>query len=442
MTLFQPDHLSWIMAGLIIFVMTTVYGFSKRYMMGDRYYQRHLKNILFLTISLLIMVFADNLLVLLAAWTLSNLLLVRLMIHKKEWMAARASGILALKTFGIGIVLLAIGFYLLADITHTLSIHALLSNNNAQPSAKLSIALTFIFIAAMTQSAIYPFHRWLISSLNSPTPVSALMHAGLVNGGGFLLIRFAPLYLTQPMLLHVIFIAGLITVILGTFWKLIQTDIKRMLACSTMGQMGFMVMECGMGLFPLALSHLVWHGLFKAYLFLGSGAVAQEKLRQNHFGRTTFLSFILAAIFGLIGAYVFALTAGNIFSIDNTSVIMLGLAFMTCTQFSCNFLEANITLGKVILAIFASVLSGLFYGASIFVIDYLLAALNLFQPQALDGIYISGFVIIFLIWLCLNLNLTERLQKTRLWQRLYMLALNGSQPNANTITANRTDYQF
>ena len=115
---------------------------------------------------------------------------------------------------------------------------------------------------------------------------------------------------------------------------------------------------------------------------------------------------------------------------------------MTCTQFACNFLEANITLVKVILAILASVLSGLFYGASIFVIDYLLAALNLFQPQALDAIYTSGFAVIFLIWICLNLNISERLQKTTLWQRLYMSALNSSQPNASTITANRTDYQF
>jgi len=129
----------------------------------------------------------------------------------------------------------------------------------------------------MTQSAIWPFHTWLISSLNSPTPVSAIMHAGLINGGGFLLTRFAGLFVQSTGMLQVIFFLGLLTALIGTLWKLMQHDIKRMLACSTMGQMGFMIAQCGLGLFPAAIAHLCWHGLFKAYLFLSSGSAAHEK---------------------------------------------------------------------------------------------------------------------------------------------------------------------
>ena len=103
------------------------------------------------------------------------------------------------------------------------------------------------------------------------------MHAGLINGGGFLLARFAPMLAIQPPILNLIFIAGITTALLGTLWKLMQSDVKRMLACSTMGQMGFMIAQCGLGLFPAAVAHLSWHGLFKAYLFLSTGSAAKEK---------------------------------------------------------------------------------------------------------------------------------------------------------------------
>ena len=186
------------------------------------------------------MVFADHLLLLLAAWACSDLLLVRLMIHKSSWTAARNAGMLALKTFCLGFAgswpwFLSAGRKLQAP---PLSVGS--SRRQARRRHGLRRAATGRN-RCDEQSAAWPFHRWLISSLNSPTPVSALMHAGLVNGGGFLLVRFAPLYARQPVLLHGLFMVGLVTAVVGTFWKLLQTDIKRMLACSTMGQMGFML---------------------------------------------------------------------------------------------------------------------------------------------------------------------------------------------------------
>ena len=438
---FQADSLSWVMAVLIGLVIITVSGFSKRYMAGDRYYRRHAGDIFVLGAGVVIMVFANHLLALLAGWGISNFFLVRLMVHKREWQAARNSGILAYKTFGLGFLMLGGAAYLLADAAGTPSIQAILAQSQNLPHSTITMALMLMIGAAMTQSGIWPFHKWLTSSLNSPTPVSALMHAGLVNGGGFMLVRFAPLFITQPMLLKALFIVGMSTAIIGTFWKLLQTDIKRMLACSTMGQMGFMVAQCGMGLFAPAVSHLVWHGLFKAYLFLGTGSVVQEKRRNNPLGAMTPASFVLACVLGAMGAYMFAWSAGIAFAFIDTGSLMIGLAFMTSVQL-CRMLLEKMTLTSILAAFIASVVAGGMYGGSIRLIEIVLAPLNLWQPQPLDAVYIAGFAIISLIWLAMNLNAATRLQHSAWWKRLYITALNGSQPHPATITATRSSYHY
>ena len=195
--LFRADSLAWVMAGLILFVIVNVTAYSSRYLAGDRNRRRQQLLILLLGICMLCIAFADHLLGLLIAWIASNLLLVRLMIHKAEWMAARNSGLLALKTFGIGVTFLGAGFWLLAENAGTASIRGMISTADAVTTGTTTTdtvtsmkfwGLLLVALAAMTQSAVWPLHRWLISSLNSPTPVSALMHAGLINGGGFLIV--------------------------------------------------------------------------------------------------------------------------------------------------------------------------------------------------------------------------------------------------------------
>ena len=438
--LFRPDSLSWVMAGLIVFVIANVSSYSSRYMAGDRNKGHHHLAVLLLGASVLVMVFADHLLLVLGGWAAGNLLLVMLMIHKGQWTAARNAGFLALKTFGLGLLLLATGFWLLADATGTPYIHAI----NASPEALSSTAvvgLLMIAVAAMTQSAAWPFHRWLTSSLNSPTPVSALMHAGLVNGGGFLLVRFGPLYLNQPGLLHFLFIAGLLTAVVGTFWKLLQPDIKRMLACSTMGQMGFMLMQCGMGLFAPAVSHLCWHGLFKAYLFLSAGSVVQEKRRSVSQTGSNFIRLPLACFAGVAGAWAFARTSGFGFSLENTGSVMTGLAFMAATQLALRLLDAPLNLAKLIFAPVVGMFAGGMYGASVLLIEKVLEPQYATQAQPLDAVYLAGFGVIALVWLVMNMNLAARLQSLSGWKRLYVTALNASQPHSHTITANRTAYQ-
>jgi len=138
-------------------------------------------------------------------------------------------------------------------------------------------------IGAMSKSAQFPFHIWLPRYLYAPTPVTALLHAGIINAGGFLINRLAPLFGSSSTTLHAAFIIGTLTAVLGASMMLAQNDIKNMLGFSTIGQMGYMVMECGLGAFALAVFHLIAHGLFKATVFLYSGNVIGKARHEPHF---------------------------------------------------------------------------------------------------------------------------------------------------------------
>ena len=145
-----------------------------------------------------------------------------------------------------------------------------------------AVTLLF-FIGAMGKSAQFPIHLWLPGSLYAPTPVHALLHAGIINAGGFLINRLAPLFGLSSTTLHVAFVVGTLTAVLGASTMLAQNDIKKTLGFSTIGQMGYMIMECGLGAFSLAVFHLIAHGLFKATVFLNCGNVIHKARQEPHF---------------------------------------------------------------------------------------------------------------------------------------------------------------
>ena len=128
-------------------------------------------------------------------------------------------------------------------------------------------------LAAVLKSAQFPFHGWLPDTMETPTPVSALMHAGIINAGGFLIIRFSPLMAKAPHALELLAAVGGFTALFGSLVMITQTSVKRTLAFSTVAQMGFMMLQCGLGAFALALLHIAAHSLYKAHAFLSSGSV-------------------------------------------------------------------------------------------------------------------------------------------------------------------------
>lgn len=437
--LLHIDNLSLVMMVLVGFVAVCITSFSLRYLKGDRKQSSFYFNLSALVLAVFIMVSADHIVLFLTSWVAGNLFLTKLMMHKQEWEAAKQSSILALKNFGWGGVFLGSASLILYSVTEETSIQAILSTSIETPWA-VGVCL-LLMLAAMSQSALWPFHRWLISSLNSPTPVSAIMHAGLVNGGGFLLARFAPILLEQSAILGITFMVGIATALLGTLWKLMQSDIKRTLACSTMGQMGFMIAQCGLGLFPAAVAHLCWHGLFKAYLFLASGSVAQEK-RLDLEGPPSMKRFFVAFLCGIVGAYMFSLTSDKDFLAGDTTLFLIVIAMIAGTQVALSILP-DPPLTRIPLALIATMITGSLYGLSVRLIGQVLDPLGISIPQPINLLHIIALVALSSSWLAILFAPRPNGVECPEWMlKAYVRTLNASQPHPKTITAHRNQYQF
>ena len=439
---FIVNEISWLMATLILFVSGIVHHFSLSYMSGDRNYRRYFLYLSLITISTLLMVAADNIVILISFWALSNLILVLMMMHKLQWEAAKNSGILAIKTFVLGLAFLSAGTGLLAYESGTISLNLIVENSDSLSTPIRMISLFLIILAAFTQSGGWPFHGWLISSLNSPTPVSAFMHAGLVNGGGVLIARFAPVFLHESLLLDLLFILAVITLVLGGIWKLLQTDIKRMLACSTMTQMGFMMMQCGLGLFPAALAHLCWHGLFKAFLFLRSGSTIADDRRSNEERVSNFPTFFLSSLCGVIGAIGFVFGSGLSFNLIDTTTVLIFFSWMASTQLAHTILQKKQSFLFVLTATVFCLATGALYGLTVDIIELAVAPLQIWQPQPINTIHIIVITLIFCIWIALNLKPFTDHEGSLWWRRFYVKMLNASQPDPKTITSNKNGYKF
>lgn len=285
------DRLAAVMMVLISFVSLVIHVYSERYMVGDAGYTRFFGLLGSLTFVLLSLVSSGNLLWVFACWHLVTWLLAGLLVCNPASRAARDAGQKTFWVHSLGDAAFALVLLILYGSYGTLDVTELFTRVQAAPvriwsglQLEMDVPLVttlLLVLSVMTKSAQFPFHFWLIGTIEAPTPVSALMHAGIVNAGGFLVNRMAPLFGLAPTTLHLLFVIGGLTALIGASAMLTQTSVKRTLVYSTMGQMGYMVMECGLGAFALAVFHLCAHGLFKATLFLNSGA-------QIHKARTEF----------------------------------------------------------------------------------------------------------------------------------------------------------
>jgi NAD(P)H-quinone oxidoreductase subunit 5 len=437
--LFYLDALSIVIMGLVAFIAICIGSYSLRYLEGDKKKRTFFLNLSMLVCTVFILLCADHLLLFLASWGVSNYLLAKLMLHKRGWEAARQSSILAGKNFGLGLLFLSAAALILYNATGLATIQGILSTP-LEPWAAIASGI-LLLLAAMTQSALWPFHRWLTSSLNSPTPVSALMHAGLVNGGGLLLARFSPILAQQPVLMNMIFATGITTALLGTLWKLMQSDIKRMLASSTMGQMGFMIAQCGLGLFPAAVAHLCWHGLFKAYLFLTSASAAREQRLDLDYPPST-KHFLLSLICGAFGAYTFSLGSAKAIATADTTLFLTLLAMIAGAQFALPIISSR-QQARLPLALLATAIMGICYGFSVYLIEHLLAPINMLVPQPLNALHFIAAALLIITWLAMLFVRPIKSGSIPDWLlKKYVQMLNASQPHPETINAHRNKYQY
>jgi len=272
---------AWV--AVLVQLLGTVIGvFSSRYLQGEPGQPRYVAALAGVLAAVHLLLLADHWLVLIAAWAAVGLALQHLLCFYtdrpfallaalKKRLADRLAD--ALLIAAAALAWHEVGSGSLSDLWRHLEAGA--------PSFALQTSAVFLALAVVLRTALLPMHGWLIQVMEAPTPVSALLHAGVINLGGFVLIRFAPLLEVAPVARWLLVSIGLATALLAGLVMLTRISIKVRLAWSTVAQMGFMVMECGLGLYTLALLHLIGHSLYKAHAFLSaSTAVEAVRLRM------------------------------------------------------------------------------------------------------------------------------------------------------------------
>jgi NAD(P)H-quinone oxidoreductase subunit 5 len=276
------DNLSAIVLTLVAFLLAVVMRYSVNYLAGDPEQGRFTRWLCLTGGSVLAIVISGNLIQFALAWSATSLCLHRLLVFYRDRpgavLAARKKFIIS----RLGDSCLLTVIILVYREFHTWDFSALFAAarqvheaGNAGVNPQIH-AICFLLVAgAMLKSAQFPFHSWLPDTMETPTPVSALMHAGIINAGGFLIIRLNPLITLSPAALSALALFGTFTALFASLVMLTHASVKRSLAFSTIAQMGFMMLECGLGAFGLAVLHLVAHSLYKAHAFLSSGSIVR-----------------------------------------------------------------------------------------------------------------------------------------------------------------------
>jgi NADH-quinone oxidoreductase subunit L len=459
------DRLSSVMLVYIAAISILIHLFSIRYMQQECGYTRFHSLLCFTGFVLFGMVSSANLLMLFMFWQLLSWFVPLLSHNHSHPLTVRG----AFRTFimqrvgdaaFLAAVVLAYRSYGTLDFQQMFfragEIHSSLflgPGGSFEMGTGTAVTL-LMFIGAMAKSAQFPLHMWLPDYLYAPTPVTALLHAGIINAGGFLLARMAPLYDLHPATLHLVFAVGLLTTLLGSSMMLVQNDIKKTLGYSTIGQMGFMIMECGLGAYGLAIFHLIAHGLFKGTIFLNSGYVihaARQEPRlppkkkgteRSQFSTLTWLTGFLTT---LILPLIILLAAHGILRIplgdSQGTTIFLFFGWATSSQ-------AILTLYRLRAAATWKVAASMLLTLFLVVMTYLLAAESFthflfpapgevashFQagalPVALFDVLVSAFALVIILgWMLIyaeshgrTIGMPEWLAIVR--ARIYLLLMN------------------
>ena len=270
--LVKLDALTTAMTLMVSFLGAVVIRFAARYLEGDPSRPRFLVWMSLTMASVLTLVISRHLLLITGAWVATSLCLNQLLLHHPNRPAAVFAARKKFVFSRIAEVFLLIAAILLYRGHGTWNIDELARSVQSGCHAFLAPAALMMAFCAMLKSAQFPFHSWLPDTMDTPTPVSAFMHAGIVNAGGFLVLRLAPVFVEAPYTLHLLAGVGSVTAAFGAIVMLVQPGVKRALAFSTIAQMGFMMIQCGLGAWGLALLHLLAHSLYKAHAFLHAGS--------------------------------------------------------------------------------------------------------------------------------------------------------------------------
>lgn len=336
------DAVSAVMLLLVTFIGWIVVRYAGTYLDGESR-QGPFTGWLCLTLaSVLFLVSAGNLFQLVLAWIATSLFLHRLLLFYPDRIAAQRAARKKFVTARLGDVALIGAAALLAAAYGTADIGSILQAAVAGHGGGLAVgAASLLALAALLKSAQFPTHGWLTEVMETPTPVSALLHAGVINAGGFLLIRFADVMLLAPGVLAALVMIGGFTALFGSLVMLTQPAVKTSLAWSTVAQMGFMILQCGLALFPLALLHIVAHSLYKAHSFLASGGAVERVAAIPRPGPVAVpdavavvRAFLAAIVVYILVGLGFGLTHKSPQAIALGAILIFGVAYMLAQGFA------------------------------------------------------------------------------------------------------------
>jgi NAD(P)H-quinone oxidoreductase subunit 5 len=334
------DVLSVTMLLLVTFIGWVVVRYARTYLDGEARQTTFTKWLMATLAAIVLMVQSGNIVQFSGAWIATSLALHQLLLFYPGRVAAQRAAYKKFVTARLGDVALIAATALLISAYSTTQISEILTAARLGTGGGFAItAAAFMALAAVLKSAQFPTHGWLTEVMEAPTPVSALLHAGVVNGGGFLLIRFADVMLLSPLVMAILVGIGGFTALFGGVVMLTQPSVKVSLAWSTVSQMGFMILQCGLALFPLALLHIVAHSLYKAHSFLSAGGAVARVTATRKPGPVAVPDLgAVARAFGLaIAIYaVIYLTSGALIGFGSKSpqavalgaILIFGVAYL------------------------------------------------------------------------------------------------------------------
>jgi len=431
------DGLTVLLWVVVTFFSGIVHSYSRRYMAGSAHETRFFVAVFSFTLVVMALAAADHVALFWLCWLAMGLLMARLVGTVEGWRQARAAASVARTHFLASSALLGVAVTALWWTTGATTVSGIAASADALGGPAWFVAAAALVLAAMIQSALVPFHGWLLSSMTAPTPASALMHAGFVNAGGILLARFAPVVTVDAALMLGIVAVGATSALLGKLLKTVQPDVKGELGCSTVGQMGFMIMQAGLGFFGAAITHLIVHGFYKAYHFLSAGEEVERSVpTETGSGRTSAVGALVVLATGLAGGATFALLTGKGTSVDS-GLLLAGLVALTTLHAARSALRQTAlspaarygAIPFVFLpaiagyALVYEAVSGVLYGLPMVSAATELTALHALVAAAFLAAYVA-----------IETGVHERSE------RLYVALLNAGQPASETLLTATEEY--
>lgn len=284
----RADELSTVIFTMIALLSFCIFKYSIRYLDGDLHRSKFFRDFQFTIFCVVLLVLSNNLAFFFIAWLGISYGLHKMLLYydnrpkailaaRKKWVVSRIGDISLL----LGIISTYIFFKTLNFSELILIAHNTGMMEQIYSQKYFSFIGVFIAIGALAKSAQFPFHFWLPETMETPTPVSALMHAGIINAGGYLIMRLSPVFIHADFAHIILVFIGGVTAVFGALIMMTKTDVKKQLAYSTISQLGFMMIQCGIGLYSFALFHMIAHGFYKAHAFLSTPLVLKENKARS-----------------------------------------------------------------------------------------------------------------------------------------------------------------